>query len=106
VKYEESVREFHLNQQKAYRDFLEHQIGNGHRRGKSLGGALFEQEQVYVPPQQIGNQKIINRNPSLGPSFIHHNPILNPIPDYRHNKYLYPDQIGRIQKAGSNIIGH
>jgi hypothetical protein len=112
IKYEEALRNYHLEQQRSYQNILENQIQekeNMHKRGRSFNG-LQENIGNYAHYNNITSNKMNNnsfsmmvRDPSLGESFIEHNTILNPVPNFKHNKYLYRD-ISSLKLAGNSII--
>ena len=60
----------------------------------------------------MNRNKLVEINPysmkktELGDSDLHHNPILNPVFNYKYNKYLFPreNSFNRFQDAGQNVF--
>ena len=75
----------------------------------------FKDPQLYLNTPQnnfMNRNKLVEINPysmkrmELGDSELNHNTILNPVFNYKYNKYLFPreNSFNRIQGAGQNII--
>ena len=75
-----------------------------HRRGNSMD-INFENGSVLNSYRK--DVAIINpynkKDASLGNSIIEHNPILNPVPDYKHNKYIYKND-NSLKNAGNSMM--
>jgi hypothetical protein len=102
--YDQALRNFHIEQQNMYRDCLDNQLKQDKepnlRRNRSVnivGSNLPSNNRI------VNNLHITNKNINLPDSTLEHNPILNPIPDFKHNKYLYRNG-NSLKLAGNSII--
>ena len=103
ILYEDALRRFQIEQQKNYRESLENQIKHS-RRNHSMSNNIVNlksfQQNVPVNPYCI-------KDTNLGKSRMEHNPILNPIPDYKHNRYLYNSgSTASLKFSGSNVFDY
>jgi hypothetical protein len=75
----------------------------------------FKNPSLYLTTPQnsfMNRNKLVEINPysmkkmELGNSDLNHNPILNPVFNYKYNKYLFPraNSFNRFQDAGQNIL--
>jgi hypothetical protein len=75
----------------------------------------FKNPSLYLTTPQnnfINRNKLVEINPysmkkmELGDSDLNHNTILNPVFNYKYNKYLFPKEnsFSRLQDVGQNVI--
>ena len=75
----------------------------------------FKNPSLYLTTPQnnfINRNKLVEINPysmkkmELGDSDLNHNTILNPVFNYKYNKYLFPreNSFSRLQDVGQNVI--
>ena len=75
----------------------------------------FKNPSLYLTTPQnnfINRNKLVEINPysmkkmELGDSDLNHNTILNPVFNYKYNKYLFPKEnsFNRFQDAGQNVV--
>jgi len=75
----------------------------------------FKNPSLYLTTPQnnfINRNKLVEINPysmkkmELGDSDLNHNTILNPVFNYKYNKYLFPreNSLSRLQDVGQNVI--
>ena len=75
----------------------------------------FKEPALYLTTPQnnfMNRNKLVEINPysmkkmELGNSNLPHNTILNPVFNYKYNKYLFPkqDRYNRFQDAGQNVV--
>jgi hypothetical protein len=97
------ARQFKNEQQNLYRHILDNQV-----RVKENIVTGFRDEKVPVSPCNIYFNIDRPKDYSLGYSSLERHPILNPVPDYKYNKYLnreaYPRFNNAFQYVGNNII--
>jgi hypothetical protein len=104
------LRNYHLQQQNIYKSYLDNQIKDPlhHHRVRSLNygdrNKMTYSYDSYMNNIPVNNPYNSHKNIYLGQTQIEHNPILNPIPNYRHNKYLYKDNSSLLKIVGSNLI--
>ena len=67
----------------------------------------YKNNSVSNPPCKYRVKLDIEKKYELGGTILEHNPILNPVPYYKNNKYLYRDGIvnSSLKFVGNNIIG-
>ena len=75
----------------------------------------FHDPSLYLNTPENGfmnRNKLVEINPysmkkgELGNSDLEHNPILNPVFNYKYNKYLFPrnNNLNTFQKIGENVL--
>lgn len=58
-----------------------------------------------IHPSLVDNiNPFSQKNYTLGSTLLYHNPIINPVPNYRDNKYIWNNNRSTFQLTGSNII--
>lgn len=103
---ENEMKRGQIEQQKLYRGMLDSQKNE---KGNPINVGVnsrtddhsFQYKNVTVPVAPYTEKKY-----EIGGSILEHNPILNPVPYYKNNKYLYREALNNSLKfVGNNIIG-
>ena len=99
---ENEMKRSQIEQQKIYKNMLDSQ-----KNEKSNSNINKNEEQFYKATPCIINFMLdTDKKYELGGTILEHNPIVNPVPNYRNNKYLYRDGLNNSLKfVGNNIIG-
>ncbi|MCQ2818524.1 MAG: hypothetical protein MJ252_14745 [archaeon] len=120
LEYQEKMNE--NESKKVYRDILDNQLkvkipsklGNDYYNKNINDYAIkFRNPQLYtfVPENSFMNRnKLVEINPyslkqgDLGGSMLPHNPIINPVFDYKYNKYLFPQNKSPFQSVAESTL--
>lgn len=123
LEFEE--KEYENEKKRVYKKLLDNQVKV--KVPSKIGGLFYNtqfkdstikfsnpQLYMYTPENTfINRNKLVEvnpyslKNPNIGYSTLEHNPILNPVFDYRYNKYLFPRNNSTFfRQTGYNLIKH
>ena len=122
LEYEERLYED--EKKRVYKNLLDNQVkvkipskigGLYYSHDFKDNAVKFKEPSLYLTTPQnnfMNRNKLVEINPysmkkmELGDSDLNHNTILNPVFNYKYNKYLFPreNSFNRFQDAGQNIL--